>query len=50
MVGKIHVLAPADYERNGQPGYGYGQIVSAPWMWPGYANPQLGVPLPGITA
>lgn len=43
-------LQPSDYERGGQPGYGYGQIVSAPWMWPGYANPQLGVPLPGITA
>ncbi|MFO0727777.1 MAG: DUF1552 domain-containing protein [Myxococcota bacterium] len=42
-------LSPSDYESGGRPGYGWDQLSDTPYNWPGYTNPQLGVPLPGIT-
>jgi len=44
-------LSPADYERNGQPGYGHRTYIDTPYNWPrNYDLSQLGVPLPGLMA
>jgi hypothetical protein len=43
-------LAPADYERGGQPGYGHTDMFDGPYNWPAdaYDMGQIGSPLPGI--
>lgn len=43
-------LQPADYERDGRPGYGHTDIFYGPYNWPAdaYVAADLGKPLPGI--
>jgi hypothetical protein len=43
-------LAPADYERGGQAGYGHTDMFDGPYNWPtdAYDMTQIGSPLPGI--
>lgn len=43
-------LAPDDYERDGQPGYGHTEMFLGPYNWPAdaYAMGEIGEPLPGI--
>jgi hypothetical protein len=43
-------LSPADYERNGTPGYGNTKLIDAPYNWPTPNTSQIGAPLPGIFA
>ena len=44
-------LEPADYERDGRPGYGHFERFGGPYRWPddAYDMTQIGAPLPGIT-
>jgi hypothetical protein len=42
-------LAPEDYERDGQPGYGHTDLINTPYNWPGdYDMSLIGSPLPGL--
>ncbi|MBX7079495.1 MAG: DUF1552 domain-containing protein [Nannocystaceae bacterium] len=43
-------LSPADYERDGRPGYGHNEIFNGPYAWPedAYVAGDIGKPLPGI--
>jgi len=43
-------LSPADYERDGRPGYGHTDQFFGPYNWPAdaYVEADYGKPLPGI--